>query len=189
MVAIVWLADSFVWWTYTGIESRHWAEQKFFQPNPSIQAIIKMNPDQFVRYLESVVHTCTRQLSLRLDEASLHLVSNIDLYRRGPVTNLSALWTLYWTTATYERSCEFSQKKWNFLLDPVWRPLLPAVRAPVCGAQHSGLHHAMGIPGLRAPGGATNTTKFNTHSWLISRTKYCSRNVQDVSKVILQCSF
>ena len=115
MVAIVWLADSFVWWTYTGIESRHWAEQKFFQPNPSIQAIIKMNPDQFVRYLESVVHTRdTRQLSLRLDEASLHLVSNIDLYRRGPVTNLSALWTLYWTTATYERSCEFSKKKVKF---------------------------------------------------------------------------
>ena len=56
-----------------------------------------MNPDQFSRYLEAVDHP--RQLSLSPDEAGLHLLyrehitrfpyQNIDLYRRGPVVDLS----------------------------------------------------------------------------------------------------
>ena len=56
-----------------------------------------MNPDQFSRYLEAVDHP--RQLSLKPDEVSLHLLyrehitrfpyQNIDLYRRGPVVDLS----------------------------------------------------------------------------------------------------
>ena len=56
-----------------------------------------MNPDQFSRYLEAVDHP--RQLTLRADQASLFLLyrehitrfpyQNIDLYRRGPVADLS----------------------------------------------------------------------------------------------------